>query len=347
MGIWEKPTDEFLDALEKEFRFTAPRYHGVDTVAAINAMHAGKCKIFFALGGNFLSATPDTDFTASALRRCTLTAQVITKLNRTALVTGRESLILPCLGRTEKDLQATGPQFVSCENSMGVVQMSKGVLEPASSDLRSEVWIVTQLAKAVLGDKSATDWAALASDYDRIRDKIERTIPGFEDYNRRVREAGGFYLPNAPREGKFPTYNKKANFTVHPLPKHELAPNQFVLMTIRTHDQFNTTIYGLNDRYRGIHNERRIVLLNRDDIAEFGWRAGQVVDITSHFSDGTRFAPRFIVVPYDIPRRSAAIYFPEGNVLVPIGSVAEKSNTPVSKFVVVTIAPSSELRLEP
>ena len=342
VGIFERPREELLKSLSDEFNFEAPREPGYDVVEAIKAMHGGAAKFFFAMGGNFLSATPDTEYTAAALRRTNLTAQVITKLNRTALITGEQSLILPCLGRTEIDKQAGGEQFVSCENSMGVVQMSKGVLSPASKHLRSEPWIVCQMAKAVLGSKTTVDWNAMANDYDNIREKIERTIPGFDDYNQRVRKGGGFYLPNKPREGEFPTANNKANFTTHELPIHKLQPDEFVMMTIRTHDQFNTTIYGLEDRYRGIHNERRVIMLNPQDIAEHGWKAGQVVDLTSHFEDGTRHAKHFIIVPYDIPRRQAATYFPETNVLVPIGSVADKSHTPVSKFVIITIAPTTE-----
>jgi molybdopterin-dependent oxidoreductase alpha subunit len=339
VGIWEKPRENFLKMLDREFNFTAPRKHGYDTVEGIKAMFVGRAKVFFALGGNFLSATPDTEYTARALKRTRLTAQVITKLNRTALITGAQSLILPCLGRSDKDFQAAGEQFVSCENSMGVVQMSRGVLKPPSEHLRSEPWIVANLAKTVLGERTTLDWEKLAGNYDRIRDAIERTIPGFENYNERVRRGGGFYLPNEPREGRFPTATGKANFTVHELPIHKLKRDEFVMMTVRTHDQFNTTVYGLDDRYRGIHNERRVVLLNPRDVEEFGWQAGQIVDLTSHFADGERVARRFIIVPYNIPSRCAATYFPETNVLVPINSVADRSNTPVSKFVIVTIAP--------
>jgi len=345
VGIWEKPREEFLKSLDKEFNFTAPRKHGFDTVEAIKAMHCGAAKTFLAMGGNFLSATPDTEYTAQALRRCTLTAQIITKLNRSALITGEQALILPCLGRTEKDFQREGEQIVSCENSMGVVQMSKGILKPTSEHLRSEPWIVANLAQKVLGEKSTVNWEKLAANYDEIRNAIENTIPGFTDYNRKVREPGGFYLPNKPRYNEYPTATKKANFTVHELPIHKLEKGEFVLMTIRTHDQFNTTIYGLNDRYRGIHNERRVIFLNPKDIEEFGLKNGQVVDLTSHFEDGERRANRFIVVPYDIPQRCAATYFPEANVLVPIGSVADKSNTPVSKFIIITIAPNQETAL--
>jgi molybdopterin-dependent oxidoreductase alpha subunit len=342
MGIWERPTESFLDSLSKEFEFEPPRSVGFDTVESIKAMHKGEGKVFFALGGNFLSATPDTEYTAEALRRCSLTVQVSTKLNRAHLITGEQALILPCLGRTELDAQATGPQVVSTENSMGVVQSSRGSLEPASKELLSETMIVARLAAATLGRRSSVDWLRLAGDYDLIRSSIERVIPGFEDYNRRVREPGGFYLPNLARERRFTTSTGKANFTVHALPRHDLLPGQFLMMTIRSHDQFNTTIYGLDDRYRGIYNGRRIVFLNPHDIAEAGLNEGQLVDLTSHFEDEERTAPGFVVVPYSIPRRCAATYFPEANVLVPIGSVAEKSNTPASKSVRISLRPSTD-----
>jgi molybdopterin-dependent oxidoreductase alpha subunit len=340
MGIWERPTDTFLDALGREFGFEPPRRHGLDTVETIKAMHDRRVKVFFALGGNFLSATPDTEFTAEALGRCRLTAQVSTKLNRSHLITGRQALILPCLGRTEVDRQAAGPQFVSVENSMGVVHSSRGHLEPASKHLLSEPAVVARLARAVLGPRSEVRWEWLVEDYDRIRHLIERVIPGFEDYNGRVRVPEGFYLPNAAREGVFQTSTGRANFTVHALPRHELAPGQFLMMTVRSHDQFNTTIYGLDDRYRGVHGERRVVFLNPEDAAEQNFSAGQVVDLVSHFEGEERVARRFIVVPYPIPRRSAATYFPEANVLVPVGHTADKSNTPASKSVRISIRPS-------
>ena len=341
MGIWERPTAAFLDQLANAFDFDPPRHHGFDTVESIKAMHDGRAKIFFALGGNFLSATPDTEYTARALQRCRLTAHVSTKLNRAHLITGEQALILPCLGRTERDVQSSGEQFVSVENSMGVVHASRGTLAPASPVLRSETAIVAALARATLGARSLIDWPSMAADYDRIREKIARVVPGFDDYNRRVRTPGGFYLPNLARERRFTTATGKANFTVHELPDRDLAPGQFLMMTIRSHDQFNTTIYGLDDRYRGVHNERRIVFLNAQDIEAHGLAAGQVVDLTSHFEGEQRTARRFIVVPYSIPRRCAATYFPETNVLVPIGSVADKSNTPASKSVVITIHPSA------
>ena len=340
MGIWERPTAAFLDRLGAEFDFEPPRNHGYDTVRSIQAMHDGQGRVFFALGGNFLSATPDTEFTAAALRRCRLTAHVSTKLNRSHLITGDRALILPCLGRTEIDEQATGPQFVSTENSMGVVQMSRGSLAPASTELLSEPQIVARLARATLGHRTTVDWETLASDYDRVRDLIERVVPGFENYNARVRESGGFYLPNAARELVFNTASGKAVFTIHPLPDHNLAPDQYLMMTIRSHDQFNTSVYSANDRYRGITDDRRVVFLNRDDIAAAGLRERQVVDLVSHFEGEERIARKFSIVPYDIPRRCAATYFPEANVLVPVRHVAEKSNTPVSKSVVISLRPT-------
>ncbi|HEV2802092.1 MAG TPA: FdhF/YdeP family oxidoreductase [Pyrinomonadaceae bacterium] len=340
MGIWERPTPAFLDALAREFAFEPPRSHGFDTVEAIKAMHAGRAKVFFAMGGNFLSATPDTEYTAEALKRLRLTVQVSTKLNRAHLITGEQALILPCLGRTEVDRQASGEQFVSAENSMGVVQSSRGNLEPASSELLSEVSIVARLAEATLGTRGGgVNWMELASNYDLIREHISRVVVGFENYNERVRHPGGFYLPNLARERQWKTASGKAQFTVHGLPRHDLLPGQFLMMTIRSHDQFNTTIYGLDDRYRGIRNERRVVMLNPEDIREAGLSAGAIVDLVSHFEGEERIARRFTIVPYNIPRRSAATYFPETNVLVPIRSVADKSNTPASKSVVISLRP--------
>jgi molybdopterin-dependent oxidoreductase alpha subunit len=340
MGIWERPTDFFLDRLGAEFNFEPPRRHGYDTVNAIKAMHEEKARVFFALGGNFLSATPDTEYTADALRRCRLTVHVSTKLNRAHLITGEQALLLPCLGRTEIDRQATGAQFVTTENSMAVVQASRGFLKPASDHLLSEPAIVAHLARATLGVRSNIDWQGLAADYDLIREHIARVIPGFDDYNARVRQPGGFHLPNAARERVFKTPVGRAVFTVHPLPKHELEPDQYLMMTIRSHDQFNTSIYGLDDRYRGIYNGRRVVFLNREDIGLAGLAEGQTVDLRSHFEGEQRIARHFVVVPYSIPRRCAATYFPETNVLVPLRSVADKSNTPASKSVVISIRPS-------
>ncbi|MBX3260313.1 MAG: FdhF/YdeP family oxidoreductase [Labilithrix sp.] len=341
MGVWEKVPDAFLDRLGAEFGFEPPRAHGRDTVDTIRGMLSGEVKVFFGLGGNFLSATPDTERTADALRRCRLTVNVSTKLNRGHLVTGRTSLILPCLARSEVDVQPGGEQFVTVENSMSVVSMSRGRLPPASDELRSEVAIVAGVARATLGDASGIDWTGLASSYDAIRDAVARVVPGFTDYNARVREPGGFYLGNPVRQRVFRTATGKARFAVHPLPKHDLAPGRLLLMTMRSHDQYNTTVYGLDDRYRGIKNGRRVVFMNADDLAARGLAKGDLVDITSHAPDGERVAPRFMVVPYAIPRGCAGAYFPEANVLVPLDSVADVSNTPTSKSIVVSVARST------
>jgi molybdopterin-dependent oxidoreductase alpha subunit len=339
MGIWEQMNPKFRANLEKEFHFKTPEKNGLDTVEAIKAMHAGDAKVFFAVGGNFLVATPDTEFTEEALGNCRLTAQVITKLNRTALVTGKKSLILPCLGRTEIDLTGGREQFVSTESTMLNVQMSKGILEPASEHLRSEVWIVGKLAQAVLKNRMRVDWDRMINDYDRIREAISKVVAGCENYNQKVRQDGGFYMPNPPREGKFPTDSGKAQFFVSNIEKIELAPGELLMTTVRAHDQFNTTVYHESDRYRGISGSRRVIFMNAEDIAERGLKQGEVVDITSHFTDQERRAESFIVVPYPIPKDCAATYFPEANPLVPIGSVAEKSNCPTSKLVKITVAP--------
>jgi molybdopterin-dependent oxidoreductase alpha subunit len=342
MGIWEKMSDAFLDRLGAEFGFEPPRRHGTDTVDSIAAMEEGRIKVFFAMGGNFLSAAPDTERTARALARCKLTVHVSTKLNRGHLVTGEQALILPCLGRTEIDEQASGPQFVTVENSMSVVSSSRGALAPASGECRSEVAIVAGLARAVLADDTKVEWEALAGDYDRIRDHIERVVPGFERFNLRVREPAGFYLGNAARDRKFHTQGEKAHFTLHPMPKHDLAGDRLLMMTIRSHDQYNTTVYGLHDRYRGVRGGRRVVFMNEDDIALRGLVGGNKVDLVSHFDDGERIAEGFTIVPFSIPRQCAATYFPEANVLVPLGSVADKSHTPASKSVVISVRRSSE-----
>ena len=337
MGIYEKPKESFLAALDRRFGIQAPRAHGYDTVEAIRAMRDGQASVFIALGGNFASATPDSAATAAALQNCALTVQVSTKLNRSHVLTGREAIILPCIARSEEDIQLTGTQFVSVENSMGVVHSSRGSMPTASADILSEPRIVAGMAIATLGKRHDIDWKAMADDYDRVRDHIAAVIPGFEDFNKRVRQASGFDLPNCAREGQFNTEDGKAHFTINPIPAHELAPGHFVMMTIRTHDQYNTTIYGLDDRYRGIRNERRVILMNTEDMRELGLRSKQKVDLTSHFQGQERHAPSWIVIPYQLPRRCVATYFPEANVLVPLDSVAEGSNTPVSKYVDVTI----------
>ncbi len=335
MGIWERPTQQFLSRLGTEFDFVPPAEHGFDVVHAIEAMHEQRAHVFVALGGNFLSATPDTAYTAQALRQCRLTVQVSTKLNRSHLITGEHALILPCLGRTERDLQQGGAQVITVEDSMGIVHGSHGHLAPASDHLRSEPAIVAGIAQTTLG----VDWSGFVADYDTIRDRIARVIPGFDNMNARVREPGGFALPHAVRDRReFATASGRAQFTVHAIPRVEIAPGQLVMMTIRSHDQFNTTIYGLDDRYRGISNGRRVVLLNADDIAAQGFADGDAVDLVSHFRGVQRCARNFRIVTYAIPRGCAATYFPETNVLVPIDSVAAGSRTPTSKSVIISLA---------
>jgi molybdopterin-dependent oxidoreductase alpha subunit len=336
MGIWERPSKEFLEKLALEFNFSPPTKPGWDTVESINAMHKGEATVFVALGGNFLSATPDTNYTSEALRRCRLTVHISTKLNRSHLVTGKQALILPCLGRTEEDIQVSGRQFVTVEDSMSVVSRSQGVLPPASEELLSEPVIVARMAEATLRQKSSVDWRKLTFNYDAIRDHISHVIPGFENFNNRIKKAS-FYLPNSVREGEFSTSDGRAIFTVHSLPEERLEEGQLVMMTIRSHDQFNTTIYGLNDRYRGVYNSRKVIFLNSEDISRLGFTPGQLVDITSHYMSEQRTANNFAVVPYDIPKRCAATYYPETNLLVPINSVAHKSNTPTSKYVIISL----------
>ncbi|RMF00849.1 MAG: hypothetical protein D6772_05720, partial [Bacteroidetes bacterium] len=337
VGIWEAPKDDFLDRLRDTFGFEPPRKHGYAVVDAIQAMHAGQAKVFIAMGGNFLSATPDTEFTAQALQRCELTVQVSTKLNRSHLIHGKTALILPCLGRTDRDVQASGEQFVSVENSMGIVHSSRGVLQPPSAALRSEPAIVAGMARATLGSATKVDWEKMMANYDHIREAIEKTVPGFTNYNERVRQPGGFYLPNGARQQQFHTPNGKANFTVNSLPDLSLAPGHYVMMTIRSHDQYNTTIYGLDDRYRGVYNERRVVLMNEQDMAEAQLKVRDVVHLVSHYKGEKRIARSFLVVPFDLPRGCVATYFPEANVLVPINSYADGSKTPTSKWVEVSI----------
>lgn len=339
MGIWEAPKPEFLDKLKAVFGFEPPRKHGYATVDAIQAMYKGQAKVLFAMGGNFLSASPDTEYTAEALRKCRLTVHVSTKLNRSHLVHGKKALILPCLGRTDIDQQSSGPQFVTVENSMGVVHSSKGVLQPPSPHLLSEPAIVARLAQATLGSRSRVNWAQLAGNYDLIRDAIAQVVPGFENFNQQVRQPAGFYLPNGPRDGQFPLPGGRAQFTINTPPKWSVPDGHFVMMTIRSHDQFNTTIYGLDDRYRGVRQERRVVFMNAEDMQEAGIRIQQVVHLTGQFNGVTRRAESFLAIPYDIPRRCVATYFPEANVLIPIDSYAKESKTPASKKVIIRIEP--------
>ena len=339
MLIWEKLKDEPAKKIKEVYGFDPSKEKGLDTVESIKAMHEGKLKFFFAMGGNFISATPDTNYTADALRKMDMTVHVSTKLNRSHLVHGKEALILPTYARSDKDIIDGVEQIVSCENSMGVMQMSKGVLKPISDQYLSETQIVCRLAKETMGDRTVVDWNKYASNYDHIRDAIERVIPGFDDYNKRIRQPGGFYLPNAPRERKFKTekYGDKAAFSVTKLPDNKLAEDEYMMATIRSHDQFNTTIYGLEDRYRGIHNERRVIFMNQKDIDKDGFKAGDKVDLYNYGDGIKRVAKLFVIVPYNIPERNTATYYPETNVLVPINSVAIGSNTPVSKRVIIKI----------
>ena len=337
MGVWEKLKPELGAALRNYFNFEPPTEDGYDVVDSIKAMAEGRAKVFFALGGNFISATPDTILTAKGLRQCAMTVQVSTKPNRSHVVHGKEALILPCLGRTEVDLRESGEQFVSCENSMGVVQMSKGVLEPRGPHLRSEVAIICGLAAKTLKGKTTVDWMEMARDYDNIREAIAACIPGFERYNEQVRQPAGFYLPNGPRNRRFDTSDGKAQFSVTDFSTHTLGDGEYLMMTVRSHDQYNTTIYGLQDRYRGIHDERRVVLMNELDMAATGLQPGQQVDLTSEYDGELRRVNLFRIVPYSIPRGNVATYFPETNPLVPIGQVARGSNTPASKSVRVRV----------
>lgn len=343
MGIWEQMPEEFLSALDNRFGIVSPREHGYDTVAAIRAMRDDKAKVFMAMGGNFASASPDTAVTEAALRNCSLTVQVSTKLNRSHLVHGSTALILPSLGRTDRDVQASGKQQVSVEDSMSMVHLSRGSLHPPSDDVRSEVSIICQLAGALFGPNHQVPWETFNSDYDTIRDAIAAVVPGCADYNRKVRAADGFQLPHPPRDSRqFPTTTGKANFAVNQLEWVPVPEGRLILQTLRSHDQYNTTIYGLDDRYRGVKGGRRVVFVNPADIEAFGLSDGDRVDLVSEFTDAEghlqeRRAEGFAVVPYSTPIGNAAAYYPETNPLVPLDHTADKSNTPVSKAIVIRL----------
>jgi molybdopterin-dependent oxidoreductase alpha subunit len=340
MGIWEKPPGAFLDALRDEFGFEPPREHGWDTVSSIRAMRDGKVDVFFALGGNFAAATPDSAATAAALARCGLTVHVSTKLNRSHLLHGQEALILPCLGRTERDVRGSGEQFVTVEDSMSMVHASRGVLAPASPALRSEVAIITGLGHEMFGEDIG--WRAMGEDYSLIRSHIANVVPGCADYSARASQPGGFMLPRPPRDSRtFKTSSGKAHFTVNEVTAAMVPPGHLLLQTIRSQDQFNTTVYGLDDRYRGIHGGRRVVLVSEQDLRDLGLADGGLVDLVSVAPDGERRAPGFRLVSYPTPAGCAAAYFPEANVLVPLDSTAETSNTPASKSVVIRLEPAS------
>ncbi|HEX6453881.1 MAG TPA: FdhF/YdeP family oxidoreductase, partial [Trebonia sp.] len=337
MGIFEQMPDSFLDALRDEFRFEPPREHGWDTVGSIRAMRDGKVDVFIGLGGNFAAAAPDTAVTAAALSRCALTVHIATKLNRSHLEHGNEALILPCLGRTERDLNEAGePQFVTVEDSMSVVHASQGRLVPGSPGQRSEVAILSGLARETFGDDIG--WGEMGSDYSVIRAHIANVVPGFADFEARVSDPGGFTLPRPPRDARrFDTPSGRALFTVNGVSAVAVPEGHLLLQTIRSHDQFNTTVYGLNDRYRGVHGGRRVVLVSPDDLASLGFANEDVVDLVSVWSDGERRAPGFRIVEYPTPAGCAAAYFPETNVLIPLDSVADVSNTPTSKSIVVRL----------
>ena len=346
MGIWEKMPESFHAALDERFAVRTPRKPGYDTVEAIRAMRDGRASVFIGMGGNFVSATPDTRVTEAALRSCALTVQISTKLNRSHMVHGRTALILPTLGRTDRDIQTGGKQLVSVEDSMSMVHLSRGSLHPPSDSLRSEVAIVCQLARALLGPDHPVPWERFNADYDTIRDAIADVVPGCAGYNTRVRQPDGFALPHPPRDAReFPTHSGKANFSVHSLEWVSVPEGRLVLQTVRSHDQYNTTIYGLDDRYRGVKGGRRVVFVNPADIAGLGLSEGDRVDLISEFvgADGSieeRRALDFLVVPYSTPVGNAAAYYPETNPLVPLDHTAVKSNTPVSKAVVIRLEPT-------
>ncbi len=343
MGIWEKPPEPFLAAMDSRFGITSPRRHGYDTVNAIRAMRDGGASVFVGMGGNFASATPDTEVTEAALRKCALTVQISTKLNRSHLVHGRTALILPTLGRTDRDVAGGRKQVVSVEDSMSMVHLSRGSLPPPGPEVRSEVAIVCQLARRLLGPIHPVPWERFAGDYDSIRDAIAGVVPGFADFNSRVRAPDGFQLPHPPRDAReFPTRTGKANFATEPLQWVPVPPGRLILQTLRSHDQYNTTIYGLDDRYRGVRGGRRVVFVNPADIAAFGLAAGDRVDLVSEYpgADGRveeRRAKDFLVVEYSTPPGNAAAYYPETNPLVPLDHVAAKSNTPVSKAITIRL----------
>ncbi|GGN05645.1 molybdopterin-dependent oxidoreductase alpha subunit [Actinoplanes campanulatus] len=338
MGIWEKPPAVFLDRLRDEFGFEPPRAHGHDAVDTVRAFRDGRAKVFIALGGNFVGAMSDTEVTAAAMRDAALTVQISTKLNRSHVEAGRTALILPTLGRTEQDLTGGRVQRVTVEDSMSAVHASRGRSAPVGPLLRSEVDIVCGIAAAALGDRHGIPWAGFAADYEQIRERIGRVVPGCDDYAAKIRD-GGFTMPHPPRDSRtFPTAEGKAVFTVSPVEVMTVPEGRLVLQTLRSHDQFNTTIYGLDDRYRGISQGRRVVFISDADLTELGFADGDVVDLVSEWADGAeRRAERFRLVAYDTPKGCVAAYYPETNPLVPLDSQAEESGTPTSKWVQVRL----------
>jgi molybdopterin-dependent oxidoreductase alpha subunit len=340
MGITVRPSAALLDALRREFGFTPPEQHGLDAVDALRAMQRGQIRVFVALGGNYAGAMPDSRATADALMKCRLTVQISTKLNRSHIAAGESALILPALGRTEADMQATGSQFVTCENSMGVVAPSRGRLAPAGPDLKSEVRIVADIADATLGQERDIDWRRFADNYAVIRESIASVIPGFENFESRLANDGQIVLPHAVRDSRrFDTPSGRAVFTKHDIRELRVEPGRYLMTTIRSHDQFNTTVYSNIDRYRGIYQSRRVVFMNPRDLETADLAAGEEVVLTSYFAGEERCVDGFRVVPYSIPSGCVATYYPESNPLIPALQVAELSNTPAYKSVLISIAP--------
>lgn len=336
VGIAERPSKALLDKISENFGFEPPKESGLDVVATIRAMHEEKVKVFMGMGGNFLSAAPDTNFTSEAFHKCDLTVHISTKLNRSHLTHGKTALILPSMGRTDKYMKNGKSQFVTVENSMGVIHTSQGVLQPPSEFVESEPVIVANIAKATL-NQDKVDWDFLVEDYANIRDLIEKTIAGFENYNERVAKPTGFELPNGARVGVFNTPNKKANFTVNKLSENNVGADEFLMMTTRSHDQFNTTIYGLDDRYRGVYNGRMVVFMNPDDMKRLRIKQGDLLTLHNNYDNVERSVSDFAAVPYNIPKGCLGTYFPEANPLVPNTLQARSSHTPASKSVKVNI----------
>ena len=352
MGIEERPSDQFLDRMEQVFGFAQPRHHGHDVVGTIAAMMAGKVKVFVGLGGNFAMATPDTPLTFKALQSCELTVHIATKLNRGHLIHGRKALILPTLGRTEIDAQNGVPQGVTVEDSMSMVHISYGLNKPASPDLLSEIAIVSRMAEATLGQRYGLKWKAYRDDYATIRDDIEKVFDDFYDYNARVVKPGGFHLKVASREREWITSSGKAQFVPQKIEldtpirraRAKYGERLMVMMTTRSHDQYNTTIYAMDDRYRGVFGMRRVIFINQADIDMLGMKAGDWVDVESVWDDGVqRRVGGFMLVAYDIPRGCIGAYYPETNPLVPLASVADGAGTPTSKSIPVLLSPAVPL----
>ena len=340
MGVWEQMPDSYLDKLGAAFNFEPPREHGVAAVDAVKALAEKKAKFFMGLGGNFVHAVPDTKIIEKAMNDADFTVHIATKLNRSHVVHGKSALILPCLGRTEIDKTTKGKQFITTEDTAGRVRMSMGDLQPVAPNLLSEVSIICGIAEATLGKKSTVTWNSFAQDYSLIRNKIEEVVTGFDDFNEKVQRPGGFYLPNAAREGKFVENTERAKFSITKPANKKVGEGRFILMTMRSHDQFNTTVYGFDDRYRGISGHRKIVLMNVEDMKQKGFENEEQVNITSFFEGKERYLKGFKAIAYPITKGCAAVYFPEGNVLVALDNKTSESECPASKFIEVDIQKS-------